>query len=141
MLAAIDGHAKNFSIFIEPRGRYRLAPRYDVLSAYPVLGRKHGQLDPKKIEMAMTVWGANRHSRWSEIRRRHFEHTARDCGSGAQVNRWIADIVEQTPGVLEALARELPDDFPDPVAQPILGGVAAAAARLHKEALEIIRKQ
>lgn len=135
MLAAIDGHAKNFSIFIEPRGRYRLTPRYDVLSAYPVLGRKHGQLDPKKIRMAMTVWGVNRHSRWSEIRRRHFEHTARDCGLGAQANRWIADIVEQTPGVLEAVARELPDGFPDSVAQPILDGVAAAAARLHKEAL------
>ncbi len=137
MLAAIDGHAKNFSIFIEPRGRYRLTPRYDVLSAYPVLGRKHGQLDPKKIKMAMAVWGVNRHSRWSEIHRKHFEYTARDCGLGAQADQWIADIIEQTPRALEVVARELPHDFPDSVAQPILDGVAAAAARLHKETIHL----
>ncbi|MDZ7793771.1 MAG: HipA domain-containing protein [Spirochaetia bacterium] len=34
MLTAIDGHAKNFSIFIEPEGRFTLTPAYDVLSAY-----------------------------------------------------------------------------------------------------------
>ena len=40
MLAAIDGHAKNFSIFLLPKGAYQLTPLYDILSAYPVLG--HG---------------------------------------------------------------------------------------------------
>src|SRR5438094_688749 len=38
MLAAIDGHAKNFSVFLLPLGAYKLALRYDILSAYPVLG-------------------------------------------------------------------------------------------------------
>ena len=37
MLCATDGHAKNFSFFIRPGGRYQLTPLYDVLSAYPVL--------------------------------------------------------------------------------------------------------
>ncbi len=40
LLAAPDGHAKDFSIFLEGGGRYRLTPLYDVMSAYPVLG--HG---------------------------------------------------------------------------------------------------
>ncbi|MFK5208851.1 HipA domain-containing protein, partial [Glaesserella parasuis] len=40
LLAAIDGHAKNFSLAIEKQGRYHLSPVYDVLSAYPMLGGK-----------------------------------------------------------------------------------------------------
>ena len=39
MLAAVDGHAKNFSIFHERGGSYRLTPFYDVLSAWPIIGR------------------------------------------------------------------------------------------------------
>ena len=40
LLAAIDGHAKNFSIFIEPDGKYRLTPLYDIMSAYPLIAKK-----------------------------------------------------------------------------------------------------
>ena len=40
LLAAIDGHAKNFSIFIEAGGRFSLTPLYDVISAYPVMGAR-----------------------------------------------------------------------------------------------------
>ena len=38
LLAATDGHAKNFSLFIEAGGSYRLTPFYDILSMYPVFG-------------------------------------------------------------------------------------------------------
>ena len=34
MLRAIDGHAKNFSLFLNPGGRFQLTPLYDVLSAW-----------------------------------------------------------------------------------------------------------
>jgi serine/threonine-protein kinase HipA len=40
LLAATDGHAKNFSVFIEPEGRFRLTPFYDILSMYPAFGGK-----------------------------------------------------------------------------------------------------
>jgi hypothetical protein len=40
VLGAIDGHAKNFSVFLEAGGSYRLAPLYDILSAYPYDGRR-----------------------------------------------------------------------------------------------------
>jgi hypothetical protein len=49
LLAAIDGHAKNFSIFLEARGRFRLTLFYDVLSAYPVMGNSYGALSKEKI--------------------------------------------------------------------------------------------
>jgi len=38
LLAATDGHAKNFSIFLQPKAQYRATPIYDVLSAHPVIG-------------------------------------------------------------------------------------------------------
>ncbi|MGH7928066.1 MAG: type II toxin-antitoxin system HipA family toxin, partial [Candidatus Binatia bacterium] len=35
LLGATDGHAKNFSIFLGPGGRFRLTPLYDVMSVQP----------------------------------------------------------------------------------------------------------
>lgn len=55
MLRATDGHAKNFSISLRPGGTYELAPLYDVLSAYPVIGKGANQLSPFKARMAMAV--------------------------------------------------------------------------------------
>ena len=37
MLAAIDGHAKNFSIFHLAGGLYQLTPFYDVISVHPLM--------------------------------------------------------------------------------------------------------
>jgi serine/threonine-protein kinase HipA len=37
LLGATDGHAKNFSVFLSPGGRFRMTPLYDVLSAQPSL--------------------------------------------------------------------------------------------------------
>jgi serine/threonine-protein kinase HipA len=59
MLAAIDGHAKNFSIFHLPGSAYRMTPGYDILSAHPMLGHGRGKLAPEKIRMAMAVRGKN----------------------------------------------------------------------------------
>jgi serine/threonine-protein kinase HipA len=72
LLAAIDGHAKNFSIVLQAGGAYRLTPRYDILSAHPMLGKGRGMLSPHKIRMAMAVCGRNRHYRWKEISARHW---------------------------------------------------------------------
>jgi serine/threonine-protein kinase HipA len=35
LLGATDGHAKNFSLFLTPGGRYHMTPLYDVTSAQP----------------------------------------------------------------------------------------------------------
>ena len=40
VLAAIDGHAKNFSIAHLPGNTYRSTPLYDVLSAHPIIGTR-----------------------------------------------------------------------------------------------------
>ena len=72
MLCATDGHAKNFSLFIRPRGRYQLTPLYDVLSAYPVLGEGPSKVSPHKAKLAMAVRTKNAHWKMKDILRRHW---------------------------------------------------------------------
>jgi len=130
MLAATDGHAKNFSAFIEAGGRFSLTPLYDILSAYPVMGHGTNQIAPEKARMAMAVSGKNRHYHWSRIQRRHWLDTANICGLGPEAEQLIIELVERTPIVLEHIAALLPDDFPIAVAEPVLNGLEKAARQL-----------
>jgi serine/threonine-protein kinase HipA len=130
LLCAIDGHAKNFSLFLLPQGNYRLTPRYDVLSAYPVLGHGAGKLHPKKVKMAMAAEGTSRHYHWEKILRRHWVETARRCGMQDEVESIIEEIVAATPRALAAVGGDIPKGFPPAVADSILSGVEAAARRL-----------
>ena len=127
LLCAIDGHAKNFSVFIEAAGRFRLTPRYDVISAYPFLGRKQHQLSPHRVKMAMAVIGKNRHYEWKGIRVAHWIETAHKCGLGAAAPKLFEELIEQTPGVVEQVRSSLPADLPDTVSAPILEGLLKKA--------------
>lgn len=132
LLAAIDGHAKNFSIFLLPGSAFRLTPRYDVLSAHPMLGHGRGRLAPQKITMAMALEGKNRHYHWNGIRLRHWRETAKRCGV-PQMETFIRDIIDQTPAVLERVRNGIPAGFPEEIAGSILEGVKAATAQLSEE--------
>ena len=113
MLCAIDGHAKNFSVFLEAEGRFRLTPRYDVLSALPVLGTRAGKYSPQKVKMAMAVHGEkSRHYLWSQILRRHWLQTARLCGLASRAEGEIDALVADTPRVVSAVAALLAERFP-----------------------------
>lgn len=128
LLCAIDGHAKNFSMFIQPQGRYQLTPRYDVLSAYPVLGHGVGKLAVQKVRMAMAVAGMNRHYHWYEVRRHHWEEAAARCG--LPIGDLIDRLVEQAPAVADRVSAAIPAGFPPHVAEPILDGLVQSAGRL-----------
>ncbi len=130
MLAATDGHAKNFSLFIEAGGRFSMTPLYDILSTYPVMGHGANEIAPEKVRMAMAACGKNRHYHWAGIQRRHWLDTANLCGLGPEAGQLITDLVEQTPAVLERISALLPDDFPNDVSAPILDGVRKAAKKL-----------
>ena len=130
LLCATDGHAKNFSISIGPRGRFALTPLYDVISAYPIIGNGANQLAKQKVRMAMAVIGKNRHYRWAEIQFRHWQSTAAAIGLQATAGRDIAELVEQVPGVVESVSGLLPRGFPDSVSVPIFDGLVRAARRL-----------
>jgi serine/threonine-protein kinase HipA len=130
LLAAPDGHGKNFSIFLEAQGRYRLTPLYDVLSAYPFLGKGTGRIAPQELRMAMAVSGRNRHYEWSRITPRHWRDTAQRCGMGAHIDDLLHGLLERVPAAIDSAARTLPSRFPAGIAEPILAGVRKAAANL-----------
>ncbi len=130
MLCAIDGHAKNFSLFIESHGRYTLAPLYDVMSAYPILGSGANRLAPQKARMAMAVTGHNRHYKWKEIQPRHWRTTAASVGLDSTVDEDLQSLVSEAPKVVDAVSGLLPERFPDSVATPVLAGLRQSADRL-----------
>lgn len=128
LLAATDGHAKNFSLFLDARGAFRMTPLYDVLSVYPVLGRGRNQLDPREAKLAMAVVGKNRHYALTEILARHWFEMARKCGvDGESI---VADLLRRLPEALATVTAALPADFPDAVSEPILRGLERSGARL-----------
>jgi len=130
MLAATDGHAKNFSLHLLAGGRYRLAPLYDVLSAWPVVGTGPNQLDYDKLRLAMAVRSRNPHYRMRDICRRHFLATAIQCGFGHDMESIIEDTVQQTPAVIAQVSGMLPKGFPTHVFETITQGLEKSAARL-----------
>ncbi len=132
MLAATDGHAKNYSLFHERGGTYRLTPFYDVLSAWPIIGRGANQLDERKVKLAMAVRGRNPHWKLSEIKPRHWDAVAKSAGL-VDAGKIIADLIEQTPHVLAAVQKEIPRGFPAYVRDRILEGVERSARRLIAE--------
>jgi len=136
MLAATDGHAKNFSLHIAPGGRFRMTPIYDVLSVYPILGRGPGQLDPHDAALAMSVTGKNHHRRISDIRRRHWNATAHMCGIAEGAEPWIAEVLDRVEPVIAHVQAQLPHGYPAQVATPIFEGVRRAAERLASMAPE-----
>lgn len=131
MLAAIDGHAKNFSIFVEPEGRFSLTPAYDVLSAYPVMGHSSDKLPPEKVRMAMAAHGKNRHYRWKSICARHWIRTAQLAGLDANLAReLVRELAEKTGEVIDTVSAQLPSGFPDELAEAIFHGLERSAERL-----------
>ena len=130
LLCAVDGHAKNFSVFLEAGGGFRLTPRYDVLSAYPVLGHGRGLLAPQKLKMAMAVHGKNRHYRWDELRRSHWLETGRRCGLPVAGEPLLDALLAQVPAALARVEKQLPRSFPDVVAGPVLDGLRRLARRV-----------
>lgn len=134
MLCATDGHAKNFSLAIGPRGRYRLAPLYDVLSAYPLLGEGPGNLSPFKARLAMAVRATNPHWKMRDILPRHWLEMGARHGviteDGRPAQFVIDELVSQTPDVVHRVRKRLPDGFPMQLADCVLEGLQQAASRL-----------
>jgi serine/threonine-protein kinase HipA len=110
LLGATDGHAKNFSVFIAPGGRYRMTPAYDVLTAQPSLDTD--KIPRKKFKLAMSV-GKNRHYNIDDIMPRHFLQTADLAGVGlSAVRTIIADLGDAAPRKAATVIDGLPPGFP-----------------------------
>ncbi len=128
LLAATDGHAKNFSVFLSPGGRFHLTPLYDVLSVQPSFDRH--QIQRNKMKLAMAV-GKNRHWPIHEIMPRHFIQTAEISGIGTKVVEEIFDELNDKAGqAIDTVLSQLPAGFPEDLSASISQGIKSRLDRL-----------
>ena len=126
LLAATDGHAKNFSIFLQREG-YVMTPLYDVLSAWPVIGPGPNQVPIQKAQLAMALRGKNPHRKLQRITVRHWRTLASQTAVPNAFEQMVA-MVDSAEGALASLELRLPPGFPERVWVGVAEGV-----RKHRE--------
>lgn len=125
LLGAIDGHAKNFSIFLKSGGRFELTPVYDVISAYPLAKKR--QIEVKKIKMAMALHGKNTHYRWFEMMPRHWiDESKKTDFPEVEMRAIITETCARLDTVINDVNSRLPKDFPEEMSAAIFTGMKDA---------------
>jgi serine/threonine-protein kinase HipA len=125
LLAATDGHAKNFSIRILAGGRFQLTPLYDVLSAWPIVGKKANEIPLEKVKLAMAMPGGKPHYLLKSIQRRHFELLGKRMGV-TDVTGAIDETLARIPAAIEAAQRGL-KGFPQGLLERVVEGIGKSA--------------
>jgi serine/threonine-protein kinase HipA len=127
LLAATDGHAKNFSIYHHAGGRFTMTPLYDVLSAWPIIGPGANQISIQDAKLAMPIRGKSRHYRLREIDPRHWHDLALRLGIPGLWGR-MRTLVESADAHVAVVKAGLPSSFPERVIDAIAEGVKQQAA-------------
>ena len=123
LLGATDGHAKNFSIFLMPGGRFRMTPLYDVISAQPAVDA--GQLRKNGFKLALAV-GNNRHYGINTVLPRHFTQTAvREGTSALMIDEIWKDLSARAEPAIGATLGSLPPRFPAELVHSVIDGMRA----------------
>mgnify|MGYP001469338260 FL=1 len=128
LMGATDGHAKNFSLHLGRRGRFRLTPLYDILSTQPL--HDAGQLSRREMQLALSV-GNNTHYRLDEICGRHFLQTATAARVPAHLMQEAMDeVIAAAKRALDETAARLPPGFPARIPDSISRALRARLGRL-----------
>lgn len=126
LIGASDGHAKNFSLRLGRRGRFRFAPLYDILSIAPVV--RAGRLQRKRYRLAMSVDG---HYGIDEIVPRHFEAEGRAAGlPKGRALELLQDLTDRLGPALERTLIAVGDQVPAAVSEPIASDAMQRAAQV-----------
>lgn len=132
LIGATDGHAKNFSLYIERGGSYRLTPFYDILSAYPVLGGTGLNIRELKLAMGLTA-SKGKKAEIDKIFPRHFLATAESVRfSTERMAQILAFFAEAFPAAVARVREKLPADIPPAIADVIFSNALKVASRLGK---------
>ena len=122
LLAATDGHAKNFSIFLLPGGGYRMTPLYDVISVWPVIGNGPNRVAWQEAKLAMAVRSKNVHYELARIQTRHWQGLAQRSGTKGTWEAMQALVARVEPAIARVQVL-LPAGFPERTAQTIFDGL------------------
>ena len=123
LMGATDGHAKNFSLFLSPGGRYRMTPIYDVLSVQPCYDAR--QLRKREYRFAMAV-GGSRHYQMDKILPHHFREIAAAAGMSSDV---VDALCVELSGSVDKAAEQALRDLPDGAPTDLTNSIIDAARR------------
>ncbi len=137
-MAAPDGHAKNYSIFMREGGAYDSTPLYDVLSVWPYVGKRRGQLHLRDVRLAMALRGKSVHYDIFGIRARHWHALALKNG-GPAIWSAMLNMVEGVEAALADVESFLPRSFPERIWNPIAEGMKDQAKQFLEEASALVR--
>lgn len=137
LIGATDGHAKNFSIFLAPRSRYRLTPLYDILTAQPSLDTH--QIRRNQFKLAMAI-GNSRRYRIFDIHGRHFVETGRAAGLSIQlIGQAIDEIRASFDRAFSDVAHQLPVHFPEAIHASVMASARDRIRQLDTADAELKR--
>lgn len=132
-IGATDGHAKNFSVFIQAGGSYRLTPFYDIISAFPVLGGTGIHISDLKLAMGLNA-SKGKKTAIDKIYPRHFLATAKVLKfPEVQMHEILSDFARMIPAALDNVKTSLPTDFPENVVTAVETNVLRLHGRLSRE--------
>ncbi|MDX2346761.1 MAG: HipA domain-containing protein [Legionella sp.] len=133
LLAATDGHAKNFSVFIKPEGKYQLTPLYDISSSYPLMAKNTQKSED--ITMAMPLHSKTTSTHWHQVKRQHFLETAKSINySVDRAEAILDDMLARVDAVINQVSANLPLNFPKGVSDPIFQGMQFVKTKLKQKA-------
>lgn len=131
LMAATDGHAKNYSIFLAQGDAYRMTPLYDVLSVWPYLGDAPNQFRGRSAGLAMALRSRNAHYALHAIQTRHWAGLAMKNG-GEPVWHAMRRLADEVEPALASVEARLPADFPGRTWETIAAGMRAQAQRFRE---------
>jgi len=126
-LAATDGHAKNFSVYLDRGGAYFLTPLYDVISLLPLVqspGFPDFHLRRLKLSMAWAQ-GKKRHYDLFNMRLRHL------TGGVDTINKWIDELNDKASIAIAKVEQDIHNHAPDMPASLFENIALTCKVRLH----------
>jgi serine/threonine-protein kinase HipA len=128
LMGATDGHAKNYSIFLERGDTYITTPLYDVLSIFPYVGDRANQFRWRKAGPALALRSKNVHWHFYDIGSRHWHALAMKYG-GPAVWEAMVRLVQSVVPALDEIGHTLPEDFPPHTWETISKGMRSQVER------------
>ena len=126
LLAAPDGHGKNYSLFLGQGDSYGMTPLYDILSIWPYVGNAPSQFRWRKAGLAVAMRPKNAHYAFHSIQTRHW-HALAISNGGPDVRDAMLGLVERVEPTLGKVEGGLPPDFPARTWEAIAAGVRSQA--------------
>ena len=128
LIGATDGHAKNFSLALSSRGRFRMTPIYDVLTLQPTVDKK--RLAHKDYKLAMRVGKSNQYN-VERIQGRHFIDTGVQAGLSRKAVMELFDEIRDTATLaVDKATRKLPKDFPVAITESMANAIEHRIKRM-----------